>query len=406
MQNHLPVVDVDPRDPDFYQDPYKHYALWHTHHSRFYWSAYKLTCFSSFSDVDRLLRDRRFGRVRPDSLGGGGCPVGREHLSHFDALEEHSLLNLEPPRHTALRKLVNRAFVSSRVEHLRPQIAAIADELINSLEGRERFDLLKDFLMPLPAIVIARLLGVPDQNVPALLDYSHAIVKVYTLTQSREDEITADEASRDFADLLQQLILERRANPREDLLGHLLLAEIDGQRLSDAEIISSVVLLLNAGHEATVHQTGNAVKALLQHKLDPATVFADEQSSANFVEELLRFDAPLHLFMRYALETVDMGEGLVIEAGEEVALLLGAANRDPLRFAEPDRLWPGRSDAGHVSFGAGIHFCLGAPLARLEMQISLPLLFRRLPQMALADSAQYADSFHFHGLKSLWVDCH
>ena len=399
MPCNLPVIDVDPRDPSFFQDPYAFYARWHTEHPRFYWSAYDRVCFASFSDVDGILRDRRFGRVYSESENA--CPVSREHLQNFDALEEHSLLNLEPPRHTQLRKRVNRAFVSSKIEYLRPQIIEIANHLIDQLQHKVECDVLQDYLMPLPALVIARLIGMPEQAVPRLLDWSHAMVKVYTLTQSLADERAADSASREFKEYLQQLIEARRKAPSDDLLGHLLGVQSDGGGLSDDEIISTVVLLLNAGHEATVHQSGNAVKAICEQGLDVEQLFADEKCTAAFVEEVLRFDAPLHVFMRYALQEVDMGGGLILQPGQEVALLFGAANRDPLRFAQPDQLLAGRADAGHVSFGAGIHFCLGAPLARMEMQLSLPLLFQRLPKLHLLESPRYADSYHFHGLESL-----
>lgn len=401
MSCNLPVIDVNPRDPSFYQDPYAFYACWHAEHSRFYWSSYDRVCFSSFSDVDGILRDRRFGRVF--SKSEGTCPVSRDHLQNFDALEEHSLLNVEPPRHTQLRKLVNRAFVSSKIEYLRPQILEIANDLIDQLQHKAECDLLQDYLMPLPALVIARLIGMPEQAVPRLLDWSHAMVKVYTLTQSLADEQAADAASREFREYLQQLIEARRKAPADDLLGHLLTVQSEGSGLSDDQIISTVVLLLNAGHEATVHQSGNAVKAIFEQGLHAEQLFSDESNTVAFIEEILRFDAPLHIFMRYALQEVDMGGGLILQPGQEVALLFGAANRDPLRFAEPDQLQPGRVDAGHVSFGAGIHFCLGAPLARMEMQLSLQLLFQRLPRLHLLEPPRYADSYHFHGLESLWV---
>lgn len=401
MPCNFPVIDVDPRDPSFYQNPYAFYARWHAEHPRFFWSTYDRVCFASFSDVDGILRDRRFGRVFSESEST--CPVSRDHLQNFDSLEEYSLLNVEPPQHTQLRKLVNRAFVSSKIEYLRPQILEIANDLINQLQHKAECDLLQDYLMPLPALVIARLIGMPEQAVPRLLDWSHAMVKVYTLTQSRADEQAADSASREFKEYLQQLIDTRRKAPTDDLLGHLLGVQSEGGGLSDDQIISTVVLLLNAGHEATVHQSGNAVKSICEQGLDIEQLFADENSTAAFTEEILRFDAPLHIFMRYALQEVDMGGGLILQPGQEVALLFGAANRDPLRFAQPDQLLAGRTDAGHVSFGAGIHFCLGAPLARMEMQLSLPLLFQRLPKLHLLESPRYADSYHFHGLESLRV---
>ncbi|MGB0865575.1 MAG: cytochrome P450 [Granulosicoccaceae bacterium] len=402
MHTKLPLVDVDPRSGEFYLNPYPSYARWHREHPRFYWRVYGCVCFASYADVDGLLRDRRFARVAPASPEAG-CPVAKAHLQNFEQVEAFSLLNLEPPRHTQLRQLINKAFVSSKVEKMRDEIEQIATELIDQLPTTGEIDLLQDYLMPLPAIVIARLLGVPQAQVPQLLAWSHAMVKVYTLTQSHADDLAANQAAKEFSDYLQELITQKRKSPSPDLLSHLLSVEIEGRSLSDAEIISTAVLLLNAGHEATVHQTGNAIKTILQHEIDPRAHFQSPQSVAAFVEEALRFDAPLHLFKRFALERVVFDDGLVVEAGEEVALLFGAANRDPARFSEPDRFNPSRDDAGHVSFGAGLHFCLGAPLARLEMQISLSLLFKRLPSLALASPPAYADSFHFHGLQALRV---
>ncbi len=401
-----PIVAVDPRDPAFFQDPYRYYAQWHRDHSRFYWKAYERWCFSGFNDVSQLLRDKRFGRSFDAAAAAPACPVARAHLASFDALEEHSLLNLEPPRHTALRQLVNRAFVSSKVERLRGDIEALAHQLLDALADEAECDLLTAYLMPLPATVIARLLGVPDEHVPQLLSWSHAMVKVYTLTQSHEDEVQANVAAEQFQALLLDIVAHKRRYPTDDLLSHLVTVELSGAKLTDAEIVSSAVLLLNAGHEATVHQSGNAIKTVLQLGLDAAALFSTPKRSAATVEEALRFDAPLHVFMRYALQDVDLGEGVVIAAGEEIALLLAAANRDPTRFSRANEFLAERDDGAHVSFGAGIHFCLGAPLAKLEMQTSLAVFFQRFPRASLAEGARYADSFHFHGLEKLRLKLH
>jgi cytochrome P450 len=187
----------------------------------------------------------------------------------------------------------------------------------------------------------------------------------------------------------------RRHEPRDDLLTQLIAAEQEGQKLSTDELVTTAILLLNAGHEATVHALGNGIKALLERGLRG-------DGDPRLVEELLRYDAPLHLFTRYALEDVEFA-GISLRQGEEIGLLLGAANRDPARFPDPDHFDPRREPCPHVSFGAGIHFCVGAPLARLEMQIALPILFERLPRLGLAEQPRYRDSYHFHGLERLDV---
>lgn len=188
---------------------------------------------------------------------------------------------------------------------------------------------------------------------------------------------------------------ERRKSPGDDLLSELIRAEEQGDELSEDELVTTAVLLLNAGHEATVHAIGNAIKTLLEQNIR-------EGIGEGHVEESLRYDAPLHLFTTYALEDLEF-EGITLKKGERVGLMLGAANRDPERFPEPDRFVPDRAPNPHVSFGAGIHFCIGAPLARLELQVALPILFERLPKLALSETPRYRNAYHFHGLESLKV---
>ena len=208
-------------------------------------------------------------------------------------------------------------------------------------------------------------------------------------------EDAAVKATIEFSDFMRGYIASRRKDPRDDLLSELIRAEEQGSKLSEDELVTTAILLLNAGHEATVHAIGNGIKCLLEHSI------RDGIGEAH-VEETLRYDAPLHLFTRYALEDLEYA-GIRFRKGETVGLMLGAANRDPERFPEPDRFEPGRDPNSHVSFGAGIHFCIGAPLARLEMQVALPLLFQRLPNLKLVEPPRYRDAYHFHGLESLKV---
>ena len=395
---------LDPHEPRFVQDPYAAYAWLHAAGAQtFFWEDYGLWCFGGHDTVNRLLRDRRLGRERPGgylSIASGG---GREHLADFDAVEAASLLELEPPVHTKLRTLVNRAFVSRQVERLRPRIERLAHELIDRFETDGQVDLLPAFAAPLPITIIAEMLGVPVEMGPQLLEWSHRMGAMYVHGRSRETEDRANSAARDFVAFLRGHVAERRHAPGDDLLSLLISARDDGEKLSEDELITSVILLLNAGHEATVHQAGNAIRAVLLQGGDPQRFFATAAAAEATVEECLRFDAPLHMFTRYAYGPTDLGDGVTAGQGDQVALLLGMANHDPLAFREEGRFDPGRQDQKNVSFGAGIHFCIGAPLARLELQAALTVLFDRLPTLRATERPQYADIYHFHGLERLSV---
>ncbi|UIJ73999.1 cytochrome P450 [Aurantimonas sp. HBX-1] len=396
------VLRLDPGEPDFYEDPYPSYGELHRHGGIARWAETGSLAVAGHATVAALLRDRRFGRILP--AGPDGRPDYRDmpaHLADFYAIESCSLLDLEPPTHTRLRSLVTRAFVSRRIERLAPRIGEIADELIDGFAADGTVELVEAFATPLPVRVIAELIGVPAADAPLLVDWSHRMVAMYRLGRTRAVEESANAAARDFATYLRTVIAEKRRRPADDLVSALIAAESDGGRLDEAEMVATLVLLLNAGHEATVHQIGNAVKAILESGQDPATLFCDVDSTAATVEECLRFDTPLHLFERVALESVTLAEGWQIERGGRVALLLGAANHDPSVFERPGEFAPGRPARAHVSFGGGIHFCIGAPLARLELAIALGTLFRRLPDLSIAAAPHYRDSWHFRGLERL-----
>ncbi|MGB3502362.1 MAG: cytochrome P450 [Mesorhizobium sp.] len=390
---------LDPHDPGFINDPYAAYAWMHTTASIVFWEEFGFWCVAGFDDVSRILRDRRFGRERP---GGYAASVGdRPHLADFDRLEAGSMLELEPPAHTRLRALVNRAFVSRQVERLRPRIETFAHELIDGFEAQGHADLLPAFATPLPSVVIAEMLGVAPDMAGQLVDWSNRMVAMYMHAPNRRVEDEANAAARDFAAFIRAEAAKRRAQPGDDLLSVLIAARENGEKLSDDELVSSAVLLLNAGHEATVHQAGNAIRTILNAGGDPRRFFATPEEAAATVEECLRIDAPLHMFTRYANEWIDLSPGVVIQPGERVGLLLGAANNDPAAYDAPRRFLPGREDQKNVSFGAGIHFCVGAPLARLELQIGLKVLFERLPGLRLSYEPSYRDTYHFHGLEML-----
>jgi len=391
-------VKLSPRDPDFFPDPYPAYREIARATNVFFWEDYGFWCFSGHAEVSALLRDKRFGRqvLHVTTREDLGWPARPDHLGPFDAIERHSLLELEPPEHTRLRGLINRAFVTRQVERLAPRIAALSHQLIDGFERQGGADLLAAFATPIPIAVIAQLIGAPGDMSERMLEWSHRMVAMYQFGVSREVEDKAAAASAEFVGFVRALIAERRSAPRDDLVSRLIEAETGGSKLTEAEMTTTIILLLNAGHEATVHGLGNAAKALLENGVAP---IADDEC----VDELLRFDAPLHLFTRYALEELEIS-GVKLKVGDRIGLMLGAANRDPRAFTNPDRLNLYRVRNPHVSFGAGIHFCVGAPLARLEMRVALPILFERLPRLRLAAPPRYRDTFHFHGLEALSVE--
>ena len=390
-------VFLDPVDPAFYDDPYPSYHAIRAELPVFQWEHYGHWCFARHEDVNALLRDRRFGRqilhvATREELGWPDTPP---HLKPFYDFESHSLLELEPPVHTRLRSLINRSFLSRQVERMRPAITSLANGLIDRFEATGEAELLSDFATPIPVIVICDLLGVPTDMAQQLLAWSHDMVAMYMARRDRAVEDSAVKATVEFSDFMRGYINRRRKQPKDDLLSELIRAEEQGAKLTEDELVTTAILILNAGHEATVHAIGNGIKCLLEQGIRTGI---DEAC----VEETLRYDAPLHLFTRYALEDLEYA-GIRLKQGETVGLMLGAANRDPTRFPEPDRFIPGRDPNPQVSFGAGIHFCIGAPLARLEMQIALPLLFQRLPRLALAEAPRYRNAYHFRGLESLKV---
>jgi cytochrome P450 len=397
-------VSLRADDPAFFQNPYAAFAAIRAVAPVFFWEELGMWCLTGYDSVNGLFRDRRFGReilhvATREELGWPEIP---EHVRPFHDVDHLSMLAREPPVHTRLRTLVNRAFVSRQVERLRPRVAALAHALIEGFESARESDLISAYATPIPLTLIAELLGVPLEEGPRLIDWSHRMVAMYTPHRDRAVEDAAVAATREFSAFLRFYVARRRKSPRDDLISHLIAAESAGDRLSEEELIAGCIQLLNAGHEATVHSIGNAVKAVLESGLDPAELFATEESIAALVEESLRFDPPLHFFDRYALEAVEYA-GIRFRKGEKIGLILAAANRDPARYANPDIFDPARPLLPHIAFGAGIHFCIGAPLARLELQVALPLLFERLPGLRLAAPPRYRNSWHFHGLEALQV---
>ncbi|MDJ0756225.1 MAG: cytochrome P450 [Ardenticatenaceae bacterium] len=405
---HTLHVRLNPQDPDFYKNPYPYYERLRSEAPIFYWEEFGFWCFVNHEDVSALFRDRRFGRqiLHLTTRKSLGWPPERADLKPFYDVDRYSLLDLEPPDHTRLRSLVQKAFMARQINRLRPRIAQLAHGLINLMEQEikenGRINLLSDFATTIPVFIIAELLGVPTEKSDDLLRWSHAMVAMYELARSPKQEKAAVEAAQEFVAYLRHYVAKRRQTPQDDLLSRLIEAEEEGRRLTEDELISTCILLLNAGHEATVNVIGNGVFDLLQHRSEWDRWRQTSSLTNTAVEELLRFNTPLHLFTRWALEDVTY-KGHYFPFGTQIALLLGAANRDPAVFKNPDQLDLSRRANPHVSFGGGIHFCIGAPLARLELQTALPILLERLPTLKLVQEPNYRNSYHFHGLDALWV---
>ncbi len=388
-----PRISLSPTDPEFVQNPYPAYTRFRDH-SGVWWEDYGMWVFARHADVSGIFRDRRFGReilhmATREELGWDPIP---ENLEPFYAFEANSLLEREPPAHTRLRALVNRAFVSRRVEALRPRITELAERLAADLRPGD--DLIDAYCTPIPITIIAELLGVPGDMAPQLLDWSHRMVAMYQARRDRAVEDDAVAATEAFTAWMHALIESRRQAMGDDLLSTLIAAEEAGDRLSTDELISTAILLLNAGHEATVHALGNSIRTLVMHGFPAA------DAVPGMVEELLRYDPPLHMFTRYALEDIEWN-GVMLKKGEEVGLLIGSANRDARVNPDPDRFDPARARPQHVSLGGGLHFCVGAPLARLEMEIALSVLVETLGDGARINPGPFANTYHFHGLTEL-----
>jgi cytochrome P450 len=384
------TLHQSPTDPAFVQDPYPFYARARAAGPLVWWDEYAMPMATTHAAVNTILRDRRFGR---EPIAPPEVPA---HLEAFYAIEAHSMLELEPPRHTRLRTLVLRAFTSRRIQALAPEIATLARDLAQALPKGD-IDLLDAFCRPIPVIIIARLLGVPEAMAPDLLRWSNAMVQMYQARRTRAEEEAASAAAAEFAGFLRTHVEARRADPRDDLITQLIEAEEAGDKLTTDELITTCILLLNAGHEATVHSLGNAIKLCLETGARPGP------DAAALVEEVLRYDPPLHLFTRTAYADVTLF-GHDFLRGDQVGLLLASAGRDETVYAEAEAFRPDRTDGpANLAFGAGLHFCVGAPLARLELQIALQVLFEIHPRLRLTAPAPYANIYHFHGLERLLV---
>jgi len=388
------MISQSPLAESFVQNPYPTYDRMREAGPLFYWKDYGFFCSAQYSVANELLRDRRFAAELPADL----APPVPDHLEAFYAFESRSILAIEPPNHTRIRALLTRAFTSRRINAMAADVQALSRDLVARFPVG-KFDLLPAFAEVIPVTVICRLLGVPTEMAPQFLTWSHDMVAIYQARRDRALEDRTEAATVAFMNYIRSYVAKRRKAPKDDLISELIAARDEGERLTEEELVTTCILLLNAGHEATVHSLSNGVKTLLETGVRFGN---SDRENLKIIEETIRFDPPLHMFTRHALEEVSVA-GHSFRRGEEVGLLLAAANRDPAQFEHPDRFEPTRNNARQLAFGAGLHFCIGAPLARMEMLNAMPILFASCPELALAETPVYANRYHFHGLERLMV---
>jgi unspecific monooxygenase len=379
----VPTTSLDLTSVDVVADPYPFFAAERAAHPVAWHEPSGMYLTFSHAAVSTVQRDRRLGRIWRDREPAA-------YLEPFNLLHRNQMMENEPPEHTRLRRPVTQAFNRGHVERLRPRVRELAAELLAETDP-EGFDVIGQYAEPLPVLVISDLLGVPRSYAPSLREWSQAIVHMYEVAPTAAVVDAAVAAATDFAGLVRELVAERRRRPAEDLISHLTETE-----LTEDEVVAAVVLLLNAGHEASVNVFGNGLVALLQRGLRPGP------DVPACVEEMLRFDSALQLFERTATEPVEVA-GVVVEEGQKIAALLGAANRDPAVFDRPDHFDVARDPNNHLAFGVGVHFCLGAPLARMELVESLALLFDRFPDLALAAEPESRGTFVLRGFRRVQV---
>jgi cytochrome P450 len=389
------TIQFDPRSPEFRRNPYGHYELLRSHAPIYHWTTWNMVFLSRHADCTELLRDNRLGRGP-----SGEPPPDEAALAHM--LNRWMLL-MNPPDHTRLRGLVHKAFTPRMVEQLRGTAQSITDSLLDRVQAQGQMDLIADLAYPLPVTVIAEMLGIPESDRDTFHHWSDALARSLDLTDDSEVYRRASLAAAEFTEYLRELSARRRREPGSDLLSALVRVEEAGEGLSEDELYATCALLLVAGHETTINLIGNGTLALLRHPDQLRLLQAQPYLIRTAIEELLRYDSPVQLTARVALEDIPYGD-VTFPRGQEVAFLLGAANHDPTVFANPGQLDITREKNPHLSFGSGIHYCLGAPLARLEGQIAINALLRRMPNLQLAiENPTYRDNYVLRGLEALPV---
>jgi cytochrome P450 len=395
-------VTYDPRLPAEIADPFPSFARLRQSdpvHRSDVLGGWVLT---RYADCRAALNDKKLSADRITPFRNHLQPDARERVADLLRLLGQWAVFTDPPVHSRLRGLMNKAFTPRAIEGLRPGIQALVDRLIDPILGQREVELIGDFAYPLPATVIAALIGVPDPDLDRFKRWSDDLATFVGSSLATPDKRERAQASAvEMTAYFRNLAREHRRRPRNDILSGLIAATEDGDRLSEEELVATCVLLLFAGHETTTNLIGNGMLALLRHPEQIKRLAAEPGLIESAVEEMLRYDGPTMAMTRIALEDVRYGERK-IERGDRLYLMLNAANRDPEVFPAPDRFDIGRADSRHISFGYGIHYCLGAPLARLEAAIGVSSLLARLPHLSLAtDEPAWSDSLVLRGVKAL-----
>jgi len=391
---------IDFNNPTFVADPYEQLKVLREIGKPVWHEGMQIFLAARHSDANDVFRNKSLGRIFTDKSP-------EFEWETFNWLHSDSILDSEPPKHTRLRSLVAKAFNRNKIEGMRPAVERITQQLLDAIDEKvksgENFDLIADYAEPLPVKIIADLLGFPESEEHLLRPWSQSIVKMYEVNPSEQYQIEAKKAAGEFAEYVRSLAELRKTNPGQDLITDLAIVEENGEKLNSHELVATCVLLLNAGHEASVNAFGNGMVAALERP-DQAELLRKNPRAIteSALEEFMRFDAPLHLFERTAISDTELG-GVKIEKGQKIAALIGSANRDSEVFKRADEMDLTRDPNPHIGFGAGIHFCLGAPLARLEMSVSLPALWEKYPHMQLAGEPVRRPTFVLRGYESVSI---
>lgn len=391
---------IDFNDATFVANPYPRLKELRSFGKPVWHDALGIFLAARHGDANDVFRNKSLGRIFID----------RQPLFEwetFNWLHSDSILDSEPPKHTRLRALVAKAFNRNKIEGMRPAIERITSELLDAIDqkvkSKENFDLIADYAEPLPVKIIADLLGFPKSEEYLLRPWSQAIVKMYEVNPSQQYQNEAILAAGEFASYVRDLAEHRKENPSNDLITDLAMVEENGEKLNMQELVATCVLLLNAGHEASVNAFGNGMVEVLRRADQMRVLRTNPRDiTETALEEFMRFDAPLQLFERTAIRDTQIG-GVTIVAGQKIAALIGSANRDEAVFENADEMNVARAINPHIGFGAGIHFCLGAPLARLEMGVSLPALWEKYPHMSLASEPVRRPTFVLRGYESIAI---
>jgi cytochrome P450 len=391
---------IDFNNPTFVANPYEQLKALREIGKPVWHEGMQIFLAARHSDANDVFRNKSLGRIFTDKSP-------EFEWETFNWLHSDSILDSEPPKHTRLRSLVAKAFNRNKIEGMRPAVERITQQLLGAIDEKvksgESFDLIADYAEPLPVKIIADLLGFPESEEHLLRPWSQSIVKMYEVNPSEQYQIEAKKAAGEFAEYVRNLAEHRKTNPGQDLITDLAMVEENGEKLNSHELVATCVLLLNAGHEASVNAFGNGMVAALERP-DQAELLRKNSRAITetALEEFMRFDAPLHLFERTATIDTELG-GVKIEKGQKIAALIGSANRDSSVFERADEMDLTRDPNPHIGFGAGIHFCLGAPLARLEMSVSLPALWEKYPEMQLAGTPVRRPTFVLRGYESVSI---